>query len=480
MFLKALFFAGLAIAKVQFMGMNIAGFEFGCLIDGTCPTSSAQPPLADGPGQMQHFATDNQMNIFRLPVSWQFLLNNKLGGTLDDSNTARYDQLMQACLATGAYCAIDIHNFARWNGKIIGQAGGPTDEQFSDLWTQLATKYKSNDKVIFGLMNEPHDIDISAWATSCQAAVTAIRNTGASSQMILLPGNDFTSAGKFVENGSGAALIGIKNPDGSIDGLIFDIHKYLDVDNSGNLDECTTDNIEAFTSVAQFLRENGRQGLVSETGAGSTDSCFTAFCAQNSFINQNSDVYLGIVAWAAGSFSNSYTLSLTPSKKNGKFVNNKLADQCVVSVWENAATAVVTSAIASVTSSIVASTTAAGISSATTTTGSANTKPESSSSRSLATINPGDSASKTGLIQDPSVTSAVPSSSFVAVASTSSLVASTSLTNMLGSNVTASGAATGNPTAPASPSVQISSGAATQAASSFVLGACGFVFACLL
>lgn len=179
---------------------------------------------------------------------------------------------MQACLATGAYCAIDLHNFARWNGKIIGQAGGPTNDQFADIWKQLATKYKGNEKVIFGLMNEPHDIDITAWVVSCQAAVTAIRSTGATAQMVLLPGNNFASAGSFVSDGSGAALLGVKNPDGTTTGLIMDIHKYLDEDNSGNHVECTTDNVEAFASVAQFLRDNGRKALVSETGAGSTAS----------------------------------------------------------------------------------------------------------------------------------------------------------------------------------------------------------------
>lgn len=50
---------------------------------------------------------------------------------------------------------IDIHNYARWNGAIIGQ-GGPTNAQFASLWSQLAAKYKGNTKVIFGLMNEPH------------------------------------------------------------------------------------------------------------------------------------------------------------------------------------------------------------------------------------------------------------------------------------------------------------------------------------
>ena len=103
---------------------------------------------------------------------------------------------MQACLSTGAYCTIDIHNFARFNGQIIGQSsGGPTDAQFADLWSQLATKY-------------------------------------------------------------------------------------LNVDNSGEHAECTTDNIaDTFQLVADFLRQNRRQAIVSETGAGSTSSCFTDFCA---------------------------------------------------------------------------------------------------------------------------------------------------------------------------------------------------------
>ena len=52
---------------------------------------------------------------------------------------------------------------ARWNGGIIGQ-GGPTNAQFASLWSQIATKYKDQSKVAFGLMNEPHDsMFISYW-----------------------------------------------------------------------------------------------------------------------------------------------------------------------------------------------------------------------------------------------------------------------------------------------------------------------------
>jgi endoglucanase len=144
-------------------------------------------------GQMNHFAGDDKMNIFRLPVGWQWLVNNKLGGTLDAGNLARYDDLVQGCLKTGAACVIDVGEVilyfpyrssdrltecrsttvrrlgspwskrlanglvpvtdARWNGGIIGQ-GGPTNDQFVNLWSQLAKKYAGQPKMMFGLMNE--------------------------------------------------------------------------------------------------------------------------------------------------------------------------------------------------------------------------------------------------------------------------------------------------------------------------------------
>ncbi|KAI9051720.1 hypothetical protein LZ554_004760 [Drepanopeziza brunnea f. sp. 'monogermtubi'] len=326
--------------KVQYMGMNMAGFDFGCKIDGTCSTDSAQSPMSsDALGQMQHFVNDDQMNIFRLPVSWQFLVNNEIGRKLNSPNFAQYDESMQACLGLGTHCVIDIHNFARFNGAIIGQ-GGPTDSQFADLWIELATKYKDNSKVIFGLMNEPHGLDVATWEKTVQTVVTAIRTAGATSQMILLPGSDFASAGQFVSGGSADALIKVKNPDGSTDGLVFDLHGHLDQDNSGTPAECTTDNVaDGFAVAADFLRQCGRQALVSETRAGSADSCFTNLCAQNQFLNENSDVFLGYIAWAAGALPASNNWSLTPQKQNEKYVDNKLVSQCVVAPWGHAGTA---------------------------------------------------------------------------------------------------------------------------------------------
>ena len=57
---------------------------------------------------MQHFVRDDGFNVFRLPTSWQYMLNGVLGGPLNPTNAGIYDQLVQACLATGAMCIIDV------------------------------------------------------------------------------------------------------------------------------------------------------------------------------------------------------------------------------------------------------------------------------------------------------------------------------------------------------------------------------------
>jgi hypothetical protein len=102
---------------------------------------------------------------------------------------------------------------------------------------------------------------------------------------VLLPGNDYTSAGKFISNGSGAALSKVTNPDGSTTNLIFDVHKYLDSDNSGTHTECVTDNVaDAFQPLATWLRSSGRMAILTETGGGNTASCQKYMCSQIAFL----------------------------------------------------------------------------------------------------------------------------------------------------------------------------------------------------
>nr|AFK10489.1 putative endoglucanase [Clonostachys rosea f. catenulata] len=325
----------------RWVGVNVAGFDFGCSTDGTCVTSKVYHPLKnftgsnnypDGIGQMQHFVNDDGMTIPRLRVGWQYLVTNNLGGALDRTSISKFDQLDQGCLSHGVYCIVDIHNyFARWNGGIIGQ-GGPTNAQFTSHWSQLASKYAFQSRVWFGI-NEPHaEVNmINTSAGTVQEVVTAIRNAGATSQYISLPGaNDSQSAAAFISDGSAAALSQVTSPDESTTNLIFDVHKYSESDNSGTQAECTTNNNDgAFAPPATWLRPNNRQAILTATGGGNDQSCIQYLCQPVQYLNQNSDVYLGYVGWGAGSLDNTYELTETPTGSGNSWTDTSLVSSCL-------------------------------------------------------------------------------------------------------------------------------------------------------
>ncbi|KAI1340433.1 glycoside hydrolase superfamily [Xylariaceae sp. FL0016] len=354
--------AAAVFARSQFAGVNIAGFDFGADIDGAQNVSNSFGPVtalgngnADGSAQMVHFSEDDGLDTFRLPVTWQFLINSRnlngsttaaigatSNGDLNEANMEAYNLLVRACLDTGASCIVDIHNYARFEGQVIGQ-GGPSNAQFANLWSQIATIYSNETKVIFGVMNEPHDLpdeDLATWAATVQAAVTAIRQAGATTQTILLPGTDFTHAVTFVENGSAGNLSRVTNPDGTTDNLVFEVHQYLDADNSGTALECVSDHVQdGFMPLAKFLVANGRKAFVGEIGGGNTTSCLTNLCSSLAFINANPDAYMGYTAWSAGGFSaTDYNLTETPMGSPGNFIDQKTVAQCVVGTRNGAGT----------------------------------------------------------------------------------------------------------------------------------------------
>lgn len=131
-----------------------------------------------------------------------------------------------------------------------------------------------------------------------QAAVTAIRSAGATTQMILLPGNDFTGAQTYVSNGSFGNLSRVHNLDGSNTSLIFDVHKYLDSDGSGTQLTCVSNHVnDTFMPLSQVLVANGRKAILSETGGGNSTSVSYNYgvCAQSTLADCILLVYIGFV-----------------------------------------------------------------------------------------------------------------------------------------------------------------------------------------
>ncbi|CZR55136.1 uncharacterized protein PAC_05022 [Phialocephala subalpina] len=141
------------------------------------------------------------------------------------------------------------HHHQNVDGAIIGQ-GGPANSVLASLWANIATKYASNSKIVFGVMNERHDLSRgSTWAATVQGAVTAIVNSRSFPTFLT---NIDSVQPLFVSDGSGPALAGVTNPDGSTVNLIFDVHKCLDYDGSGGNTVCVGDQVStAFAPLIQ-------------------------------------------------------------------------------------------------------------------------------------------------------------------------------------------------------------------------------------
>src|SRR5688500_11083086 len=130
------------------------------------------------------------MSVIRLPFRWERLQPTRRAA-LDAAELGRLTTTVSHMTDKGASVILDPHNYARYQGQVIG-AGIPNAD-FADFWARLSAVFRGNSKVIFGLMNEPHSMPTEQWLSAANAAIGAIRNAGATN-LILVPGNAWTGA----------------------------------------------------------------------------------------------------------------------------------------------------------------------------------------------------------------------------------------------------------------------------------------------
>ncbi|KAH9443175.1 hypothetical protein MJO28_014501 [Puccinia striiformis f. sp. tritici] len=256
--------------------------------------------------QIPHFLAQN-VNFFRVPVAWEFL-QPEMNGKLNDANLKTYQTFIEKITTGGAYVAIDLHSFARYKGQIVGESSSTPASALVSLWSQLGAVFKDNPLVMFGLSNEPHDLDITKWATTVQAVVTKLR-TDKIENILLIPGTDYTSLKAFPEWYK--AMKVVKNPDGSFEKLIFEAHRYLDPDNSGKSAECSESHADEVLKAAELLKADNRQILLGETGGGNTASCMKLLPELAKAVTEAYPVFGGFALWAAGAFDDKYELVTT-------------------------------------------------------------------------------------------------------------------------------------------------------------------------
>ncbi len=295
------------LSQVQFGGVNLAGAEFGGNnLPGTFNKNYTYPTNKE----VDYFVGKG-MNVFRLPFLWERLQQNE-SGPLNSAELSRIKTFVDYAASKEAYTILDPHNYARYYGEVIGEK--LPVEAFADFWQKLASEFKDNPYVFFGLMNEPHGMETELWLSDANAAIQAIRSTGAKN-LILVPGNAYTGAHSWTANWygtpNGTVMQDIVDP---ADNYAFELHQYLDDNSSGTSETCvnTTIGSERLKGVTNWLRQHNARGFLGEFGISANETCLQALDDMLSYMDENSDVWLGWTYWAAGPWWGDYMFSVEP------------------------------------------------------------------------------------------------------------------------------------------------------------------------
>jgi endoglucanase len=304
------------IGAITYTGVNLAGADFGeANLPGTYNTHYTYPR-----GQEVDYFIAKGLNTFRIPFRWERLQRSQ-NAPFNATELARLSSIVNYATSRGAHVVLDPHNYARYFGDVVGTAELP-HASLADFWSRLSGEFKDNSRVIFGLMNEPHSMPTEQWRDAANAAIAAIRETGATN-LILVPGNAWTGAHSWTQNWYGTpnatAMLDITDPGNN---FAFDVHQYLDSDSSGTSSQIVRETIgrERLVAFTNWLRANNRRGFLgefavanSQVGTGAEQIGDEAIHHMLDYIEANEDVWLGWTWWAAGPWWGNYRFTLEPT-----------------------------------------------------------------------------------------------------------------------------------------------------------------------
>src|SRR5215470_12898555 len=256
-------------AELRYTGVNLSGAEFGqTVLPGTFNVNYTYPNQTE----VDYFRSKG-LNIFRLTFRWE-RLQQSTNASFNSAELSRLHTFVSTTTSKGIYVILDPHNFQRYypdtsnfqssSQGLVGSA--VPDSAFVDFWSRLASIYKTNDHVIFNLMNEPNSMPTEQLVTSENAAIAGIRAAGATN-LILVPGNGWTGAWTWQNNYYGTpnaqAMLNIVD---SGNNFAFDVHQYLDSDGSGSHTNIVSQTIglERLSNFTTWLKVNNRKGFLGE------------------------------------------------------------------------------------------------------------------------------------------------------------------------------------------------------------------------
>jgi len=248
-------------------------------------------------------------NILRLPISWE-RLQHELSGDLVVAYKTRVAAFVKRANTAGWRVILDLHNYNRYAIGTFDAAGQQVDSysqhvlgdadlhitHLVDVWTRLATLFKGKPRVMFNIMNEPHDFAITSdnWFAMVQMVIDAIRDAGAK-QLILVPnsrGSDVDHWSKYAPNGGSLDSVAALSITDKANNIAFDMHAYQDNPVS------PTSYVDLVTPVTQWAIKHRKRLFLSECGVvnGAANGP-SAISNLLSYLNAHRSVWVGWTAW---------------------------------------------------------------------------------------------------------------------------------------------------------------------------------------
>ncbi|WP_101048414.1 glycoside hydrolase family 5 protein [Macromonas nakdongensis] len=247
------------------------------------------------------------MNAIRLPLAWE-ALQPVLFGELNLRYLIRVFDFLDAAELQGMRVLIDLHNYGRYQKKIVGTPDVPADA-FGDVWARIAKVMKNKRAVYaFGLMNEPHDTQ-GYWHKVAQAGVDGVRSVDMD-RWIYVAGESWSNSQRWP----------VVNPETFVSDIakkvVYEAHTYFDDDFSGRYRN-PVGNVNMALRAEQrlqpfldWLRRTGQKGAIGEFGVPMDDPRWIE--AQERFLDLADAACLDWFVWAGGGWRPTYELSMEP------------------------------------------------------------------------------------------------------------------------------------------------------------------------
>lgn len=295
-------------ASVEMMGLNLSAAGFGTtVLPGKLNTNYTYPTE----NYFQNWSSKG-VKLIRFPITWE-RMQTSLNADLDRDQVKLLLQTLNYAKKYNMQIIIDVHNYGRYYGKIIGKDIPYTG--YSTFIQKLVMEFNHHPSILgWDIMNEPYGMPTGNWPKAAQLGIDAVRSYD-QKRPIFIEGEAYSTASRWKIFSDG--LKNLKDP---YNNLVFSAHIYFDSNESGvyapqDMSKVHANlGIEKVKPFVDWLKENNLRGYIGEMGIPDDNPIWNV--VMDNTLKYLSDQCIPTTYWAAGPWWGSYKLAVEPI--NGK------------------------------------------------------------------------------------------------------------------------------------------------------------------